>query len=184
MLLLAATSACPGTDKPVDPALGIPLFLKIISYDEVLNPKNTDIINVHLVYNRSNAASYEQLLKSEEYFDKNREIHVNEIEVKFIPVNFTFMDSMFAEWDDSVYNVVIFTALERAQIKSVIDKKNSYNFHSFSFDPEHLQLGVAVGVDPTKKSRVITINLGESQREGSRFSAHLLKLCEIYNEAK
>lgn len=166
--------------KLVDPAKGIPLFLKIIAYDNNFNADAIESINIYFVYDKELINSYQQLTLAKEYFRSNKKIKVADIDVVFKPVPYGKLNSSMNNLSDSSYNILIVTELEENQLNLIKKKSADSNIRSFSFNPEHVELGYSVSIKLRDKKTKIVINLGSSKREGSEFSAHLLKICDIY----
>lgn len=165
----------------VDIKTEIPLFLKIITYDDNFNPDGIDKINIFVVYEQKHAASYKQFIVIKKFFENNSKLKIKNVPVKFYSVSFDKIDATFKTVLNSGYNVLFTTDFDNDKIKELVIIKNRYKLRTFSFNPEHIQLGLAVSVRAYKKNPII-VNIEQAQFEGSNFSAHLLKMCEIYKK--
>ncbi len=182
---ILATLAVLGTvvagDRMIHPEQAIPLFLKIITYDDGFRPDSLKGISVCLVYEESKADSYEQYEQSVAFFDKHPELKINGLPVKFRGVPYAQFDSLMVTRQKGQYLVLIITNLDDAKVRTIGQKTGYGGVHSFTFNPDHIPLGTAVGVEPADKKTAIVVNLPKSKTEGSRFNAHLLQMCKIYD---
>lgn len=164
----------------VDPAQGIPLFLKIITYDDNFNSDSIGIVDIYFVYDEKQVESYLQLSLAEEYFRSNSGLKVAEIKVSFQPVAVGKLNSYLNKLSDTAYSVLIVTELEENQLNLIKEKTAGLKIRSFSFNPEHVKLGYSVSIRLRDKKIKIVVNLDAAHEEGSEFGAHLLKMCDIY----
>lgn len=175
-------SALADGDMSVEPTQGIPLFLKIITYDNSYEFGETKTVNVCLPYVRRNAASYEQYRACSRFFEKNKDTRVSGARVNFIPFQLSEIESMKSKIQSSDYNIMIFTDLNDEQVHSLLQERDELSLKTFTFNPRQLSLGVGISVRSRQKKTTIVVNLAATQVEGSRYGAHLLKMCEIYEE--
>jgi len=119
---------------------------------------------------------------AEEYFRSNKKIRVANKNVVFSPVAFGNLNTSLNNISDSSYNILIVTELEENQLDFIMKKSIELQIGSFSFNPEHIELGFSVSIKLHDQRTRIVINLESSKREGSEFSAHLLKICDIYQD--
>jgi hypothetical protein len=181
VLLGAINFAALAGDKiVVEPVKGITLFLKIITYDDSYEFDATKTVNVYLPYVRSNASSYEQFRACRTFFDQNKDLKVSGAAVNFIPFRLEDHATRMSELRSSDYNLMIITSLNDDQVMQLLNTKTDFGLRTFSFDPGQISLGVGISIQPEKRKNSILINLAETQREGSQYGAHLLKMCEIY----
>jgi len=167
-------------DRPIEPGKAIPQFLKIITYDEHFNQKNIEEIVIMAIYNASRPKSYEQYLETEKYFGKNKGIAVKGVKIRFKPIMYVQADSALKSVSGSNYNMILVTDIGEDNISELARKTRASKVRSFSLCPEYVLLGLSISVDPARKSKAILLNLESSKQEGSKFGAHLLKICEIY----
>jgi hypothetical protein len=178
-LLLAYVGVWGSHSAGIDPELGIPIFLKIITYDRNFDSENLDAITMGVVFDRSQVESYEQLRKIEKYLDDNSDLTVEGVAVTCQLIPTSAVDSVLEAVSDTQYNLFVFTSIKQGDIAALASQARANNVRTFSLDPSHIELGISVGVKVQEKGQLIMVNLDSSRREGSQFSAHLLKLCEI-----
>lgn len=178
--LMLWTSGRTAHKAEVAPALAIPLFLKIITYDESFQPEQLDGIQLLLLYDRSDAHSYSQFVEAQEFFEKNKALKVNDLDIHFQPVQFPDLAEAAANLSPSKYSILITTHLQKSKLLAVAKARENRQLHSFSFDPESVTMGISVSVRPREKRNAILVNLKQAKAEGSRFGARLLRMCEIY----
>lgn len=171
-------------DDLIEPRLALPLFLKIITYDENFEPPEVDAVAIHLLYDKSNGSSYEMMIKTKEFFLDNAGLTVKKVPVKFHAVEFCQSDSAWIDIDEDDYNMMIVAGIDDDAIGRIMAEIKGKNIRSFSFDPALISAGVAVGIKMRKAKKAIFVNLSAARDEGSKFSAHLLKMCQIYEEAR
>lgn len=171
-------------DDLIEPRLALPLFLKIITYDENFEPSEVDAVAIHLLYDKSNGSSYEMMIKTKEFFLANAGLTVKKVPVKFHAVEFSQSDSVWITIDEDDYNMMIVAGIDDDAIGRIMAEIKGKNIRSFSFDPALISAGVAVGIKMRKAKKAIFVNLSAARDEGSKFSAHLLKMCQIYEEAR
>lgn len=179
LILLFAVGAMGKQDDAIDPNLGIPLFLKIVTYDENFDPEEVEAVNIFIVYDRGRVHSYEQYRRAEEFFKKNPGLLVNGVAVRHLAVTYDEITSTLEAADDSQYHLLVVTDIGGDRIAPLSRKTQTHHVRSFSLDPDYVAQGLSVGIRVQKKGQLIVVNLESSRQEGSRFSAHLLKLCEI-----
>lgn len=183
LILLLAVGAMGKYDATIDPDLGIPLFLKIVTYDENFDPEAFDAVNICIVYDRGRVHSYEQYRETEKFFKKNPDLKVNGIVVRHHAVTYDEITSALEAMDDSQYHLLLVTDIGDERIAPLSKEIQANHVRSFSLNPDYVAQGLSVGVKVQKKGQLIVVNLESSRLEGSRFSAHLLKLCEIVGGA-
>lgn len=179
LMLLFAVGAIGKQDATIDPNLGIPLFLKIVTYDENFDPEAFEAVNICIVYDRGRVHSYEQYLKAEKFFKKNPDLKVNGIAVRHHAVTYDEIGSTLEAMDDLQYHLLLVTNIGNERIAPLSRKIQAHHVRSFALDPAYVPSGLSVGIKVKKKGQLIVVNLNSSRLEGSKFSAHLLKLCEI-----
>lgn len=179
LILLIAVGAMGKRDAAIDPNLGIPLFLKIVTYDENFDPNKFEAVNIFIVYDRGRVHSYEQYRKTVKFFEDNSGLTVNGIAVRYHAVTYDEIASTLEATDDSQYHIVVVTDIGDDRIAPLSRKTQAHHVRSFALDPAYVPFGLSVGVKVQKKGQLIVVNLESSRQEGSKFSAHLLKLCEI-----
>ena len=173
---------CSAESGAVEPQVGIPLFLKIITYDENFGQALAQPVRLFVVYEKSVAQSYEQHLRVEEFFKTSDRLLVGGKDVRYQPVVLEALDSMLQYLSPTEYNVLLVTSIGKSRVRLLAGKIRGRGLRSFAFDSDYVPLGLAVGVRVEPRQPVIMINLDSSRKEGSRFSAHLLKMCEVYKD--
>jgi len=184
LLLLVTAVVAWGGDVVVDPGLSIPLFLKIITYDENFDAKTIETVRIYTVYDQKTARSYEQLTKTEEFFKKNQDLTVEGVRVQLYSLTLDRIDSILENTSKAEYRMLIVTEIGREKARILAEKTKAVDVRSFALDPSYIPLGLAVTVRTGRTSNAILVNLEASRQEGSRFGAHLLKMCEIYAGAE
>lgn len=179
LILLLAVGAMGRQDDTIDPNLGIPLFLKIVTYDENFDPDAFEAVNVFIVYDRSRVHSYEQYRLAEAFFQKNPDLMINGVAVRWEAVTYDQITSTLNSMDDSQYHMLVVTDIGEERIAPLSKETKVHQVRSFALDPNYVAVGMSVGIKVRKKGQLIVVNLESSRQEGSKFSAHLLKLCEI-----
>ncbi|MDH3890004.1 MAG: hypothetical protein OEV49_02885 [candidate division Zixibacteria bacterium] len=179
LIKLVAVGALGKHDSGIDPNLGIPLFLKIVTYDENFDPEEVEAVNISVVYDRGRVRSYEQYRLAETFFKDNPVLRVNGVAVQYEAVPFDQIAPTLEAMSDAHYNLVLVTDIGDERIAPLSREIKTHHVRSFSFNPAYVYDGLSVGVKVAKKGQLIVVNLKSSRQEGSKFSAHLLKLCEI-----
>ncbi|MFH1893496.1 MAG: hypothetical protein ABIK83_12545 [Candidatus Zixiibacteriota bacterium] len=179
--ILLITGAAPafGDNGTVDPGLEIQLFLKVITYDQNFLPESLGAVRLYIVYDRSVPESYEQLLRVDNFLRESPGMSVSGVAVKHESLPIKQFNSAVSRMSSREYNILLVTAVDRREIESLALEAQAAGMRSFSILPEYVNLGLAVGVRVGKKRNSIIVNLESSRREGSNFSAHLLKMCEV-----
>ena len=183
---LILTLACPialmGGDNYIRPDVGLPLFLKIITYDESFASGIYDKITIYVLYDRSISESYQHYLEVEEYFRIHSDINVDGVPVQMRGIQIKSLETIKTGISSEEYNLLLVTVINKQQIKTVTDFARSARMHSYSLNAEHVPLGITIGVKPDTHSGAIMVNLMSSRLEGSKYSARLLKMCEVIEE--
>lgn len=178
-IMLALAGAGLAKEELVRTDLGVKLFLKIITYDDNFANKVTDSIVVYTVYDRSVPDSYGKYLEVQEFFRSNPDLKVQNTSVVFRPVTVDAVDSIIVPPQDSTYRIALMTNLKSDRFEKLTSDCAAKGIRTFSFDPAHVLSWVAVGLRIENGQPKILVNLDISKREGSKYSAHLLKMCEI-----
>lgn len=179
LFVITAVAALGGGDI-VNPSLGIPVFLKILTYDENFDAKTLETVDIYVVYDQKIVRSYEQLAETEEFFRKNRDLTVDGVKTQLHPVPFDQIDSILKKVSTTDYGMLIVTEIGEQRARVLAEKTRANGIRSFALDPAYIPLGLSITVRTERKSKPILVNLEASRQEGSRFGAHLLKMCEIY----
>ncbi|MEW5796137.1 MAG: hypothetical protein AB1772_07225 [Candidatus Zixiibacteriota bacterium] len=166
--------------EALDPAQAIPLFLKIVSYDQSFQGGPDRTVTVYLPYDRREAPSYEQYRVAQRYFEKNADLTVLGSRIRFQPVCCDSLRTIVDQLSPDDYNIMMLTSLNEEQTRLLADLKSGTRIRTFAFDAVQIPFGVAVSVRPDEKKNAIIVNLAAAQSEGSRFGAQLLRLCEIW----
>jgi len=179
--IMWSMAAGPGdaASQVIDPDVGLPLFLKIITYDDDFHRDGIKAVRIYVVYDHRIAESYSQYRGIEAFQRENEKLRVKRLPVEFIPVPVDGLDRPLEMVSSDHYNLMLVTSVGDLQARALSDIAQSYGMHSFALDPEYVALGLTVGVRPNRDRPSIIINLESSRKEGSKFSAHLLKMCEI-----
>lgn len=171
------------SDDAVSPEMAIPLFLKIITYDQSFNEDSIEAIIVYMVYAKSATKSYEQMLASRDYFKSKKALEVRGVPVYLKAVSADqFKDSLDSA-DENEFRLAIFTNIEPADLQKSLQTSRATGIPSFAFDPSLLDQGVSVSVLVYKNKARILVNLESAQLERVQYSAHLLKVSELHKKA-
>lgn len=176
--VMVSGSAMAG-DQVVDPKIGLPLFLKIITYDDNFRHDDLKAVRVHVVYDKRLAQSFAQFREIETYCREKTDVLVQGLPLELVPLPVTMLDSALKHISPEYYNLLLVTSVGDHSARELLRSTQERGLRSFALDPEYVALGLAVGVRPNKNKPSIVVNLESSRKEGSKFSAHLLKLCEI-----
>ena len=172
--------ALPVSATGVETKLAIPLFLKIVSYDErFVAQKKLDTLRMYFLYDFADAKSYQQYQDAKEYFSTVGELTVSGVPVKLLGIQRPDADSIIILAPDSLYSIVVCAAGQGPKFQEMSSKLRLKNCHSFALDCGDLAAGVAVSVEAKKHKTAIVVNLRSARAEGSRFSARLLSMCTI-----
>lgn len=181
-LLFLFSGVVAGEDIDISPSKGIPLFLKIITYDENFNSANFELIKIFVLYDRRIGESYEQYLEVRQYFKDNPGVNVDGVPIKLQEVQVNSINDIASQISKSDYNLLVVTELKEDKVLSVAEFARSNGLHSYSLKASFVPLGIAIGIIAGKNSSSIQVNVQSSRLEGSKYSARLLKMCNIYEE--
>jgi hypothetical protein len=182
LLTLMGGLSSEAEDKIVTPELAIPIFLKILSYDQGFTFNDTKTVDFYLPYDRANEVSYEQYRSTREYFSKNKGTSVFGARIRFIPLPYDSASQMLTQVDTTHYNLVVLTSMPSDKVRILLNKCRQHRIRTYTFDPVQVKLGVAVSIREVKGKNSIVVHLEEAEREGSRFSSQLLRICEVLEE--
>lgn len=167
-------------EHAADPQVVIPLFLKILTYDDNFRQDELRAINLIVVYDRDVVQSYREFSQINEYLKDHPNLVVSGVILTHVAMSLESFDTLSPPDDPDDYNILLVTSVGRDKIKHLSERTRKYKMRSFSLQPDYVQRGLAVGVDPQRKSKTILVNREAALQEGSKFSAHLLKMCEIF----
>lgn len=157
----------------------IPLFLKIASYDEAFDQSQVSAVNIVVLYDMSNALSYKQSLELRDYFAGHKSLKVEGVDVRYEAVALSELPGYIKGLSATDYNMLVVTAIADHRISGIVEATQKAGIRTYSLVPKHVAMGIAISVDPTRKHKSILVNLDAARLEGSHYSAHLLKLCDI-----
>lgn len=180
LLMIGWMSFVLAGDGATAPDQVIMLFLRVITYDQSFEFDSTKTVTIYLPYERSDAASYEQFRAAQKFFDKNKKLTVDGARVRFEAFPVDEANSSLPRPEASDYGILLVTNLSDETVRRLLNSGGGTGLRSFSLDPALIPLGIAVSARAGEKKNAIVVNLAEAQREGSRFGAPLLKMCEIY----
>ncbi len=180
MLGIVGASYVRATDSGIKVSAAIPLFLKIITYDANFKPDSIESIRIHVVYDPSLPESMKQMQQSRDYFKGNSGLKVSGLEVEYHLIKTSQIDNTFESQDTKCYDLLIVTHIGDDGIGRLVKKVRGKGIHTFAFDPEHVPFGLTVGIRDHQTKNPILVNLDQAKAENSQFTAHLLKMCEIY----
>jgi len=167
----------------VDAELVLPIFLKIITYDENFEPGSIDTVDICTVYDRAVTRSYDQLRQIERYLADNSGLTIAGVAVRHRVVSCDSLETALANIKDDEYHLMIITSVGSDRIATLVKEARDHDVRTFSLDPAYVELGITIGIKAQTKGQLILVNLDSSREEGSRFSAHLLRLCQIVGDS-
>lgn len=179
VILLSGISSLGEEHKFVSPKQGIPLFLKIVTYDDSFHPDNLDGVTVYVLYDKASATSYEQMVLSREYFREHENLRVSGLSIEVIELPVSQLGDLGKPVDSMRYNLVLVTAVRKERVAELVELCHREKVRSFTYQPDFVSEGVSIGIRPLAKKNKILVNLSSAKAEGSLFSARLLNMCEI-----
>jgi len=182
LCLIAWAGIVGGGETAVDPAMSIPLFLKIITYDANFVPDEYNDVTIYILYDGSISRSYKQFLEAEEYFKERPKLVVSGLSIRKQSISLNLVDSIFNQASGPTYRVLLVTDIGKEKIKDLARKTQNSMIRSFSLCPDYISEGLAVGVRPDQETKTILVNIKSARQEGSNYSAHLLKICDVYKD--
>ena len=181
-LVFMCPAVLSGEDNIIQPKVGLPLFLKIITYDESFNAGSFERITIYVVYDRSNSLSYEDYLEVDEFFRVHPDINVDGIQVRVRGVQLKSIREINDQISDRDYNLLLVTNVNAKQVEAIAGFARGSRLHSYSLNADFVPMGITIGVQPDNQNGSIKVNLLSAKLEGSKYSARLLKMCEIIEE--
>ena len=169
-------------DNRIQPKVGLPLFLKIITYDESFNTGGFEKITIYVIYDRSIDLSYEDYLEIEEFFRIHPDINVDGIEVRVRGVQIKSIREISDKISDRDYSLLLVTNIAENQVRKIAEFARGSRLHSYSLNADFVPMGITIGVKPDSQNGSIKVNLLSARLEGSKYSARLLKMCDIIEE--
>ncbi len=170
------------TSHTVAPELGVPLFLKILSYDQSYKFDDNKTVDLYLSYDKAEPTSYEQFRATQAYFQKNPDVTVFGARVRFLPVCYDSTELVLRQINQEHYNIMILTSMEDDKIRQYLKDEQGRGIRTYTFDPDLISLGVAVGIQTVKGKTAIVVNLAKAEDEGTHFGAQFLRICEVIEE--
>ena len=172
----------PANEKDaVSPELALPLFLKIITYDQNFSKDSVHAITVFLVYDEAVTLSYEQMKESRDFFFSKKSLSVGEVPVDFVFISSTALEDSLKKVKDHHYYVVVFTNIKQQELQEGISICKTNRIASFAFDPSLLDKGVSVGIIIFEGKARILIDIESALSEGTQYSAHLFKVSKLHD---
>lgn len=175
--------AAPLHAAEVDTKLALPLFLKMVSYDESFTArKKPDTLRVYFLYDYADSKSYQQYQDAREYFRTTGGVTVAGVPVKLTGIQKHDADSIIRSGPDSSYAVVVCASGRGQEFRELTATFKAKNCHSFAIDCSDLAYGVAVTVEAKEYRTAIVVSLRSATAEGSHFSASILSLCTVVDK--
>ncbi len=157
----------------------IPLFLKILTYDNNLGREDPGTVTVGIVYTEGDEESEDLKVALEEnlreYSDKTLKGHP----MRFLSLPFNSVSSLRESVRTHGIKVLYVAVSDISEIRSITDVSRSMDALTISGNPAHVSQGVSVVLGIKEKKPEIIVNLPSSRKEGTDFSAHLLRVCRV-----
>lgn len=160
----------------------VPFLLKILTYDRGLKEEAQDSLNIGLLYNPDEKSSVEDKDRVLEAFVQLRDKTVKGLPIQILPLVFSTFENYFDLPISNPLHLLIITTGNGEKIEKVIDLTRQRKILSFSTSPELVEKGVSIGIDLAEDKMQIVVNYEATKKEGSDFSANLLKICRIVRE--
>jgi len=182
LLFVTALTAVGGGKVTVKFDLALPLFLKVASYDDSFQGgKQFDSVKVYVLYDPAQAVSCRQTQEAEKYFRENSQLKVLGTPCGYQALPLADADSVLNSVGQRNYSILVVTSLAYEKVKPLLQAIERMKVRTFAIDSEQVKEGLAVGLKVDDKATTIIVNMEAAKLEGSKFSAHLLKICELYN---
>jgi hypothetical protein len=161
----------------------IPIFLKILAYDRNLNQRVGERLNIGIIYSdRTNPESGDNLSNVIEALGQNQSTEIKGLPVTFTVLRFSTPEAFTQRLMEAGINIVYLTSGLRENLRDIVAVTRQLKVLSLAAEIVYLKSGVALGLHPIEGRLRIFINLKASREEGARFSANILKLCEIVGD--
>lgn len=168
----------------IQPKVAIPLFLKIVTYDDAfVAAKDIDTVRIYVLYDYSNAKSYGQYLDTRNFFLSQVGLTLSKIPIRVYGVESKVADSALNSVPEAGYSLMLCTDIDDRLVHQSTQTVRTKHLRTFSFDLEKLDSGIAVSVSVEPKKTSIVVNLKAAKAEGSRFNSRLLSLCQIVDHS-
>ncbi|PKK83224.1 MAG: hypothetical protein CVT49_09460 [candidate division Zixibacteria bacterium HGW-Zixibacteria-1] len=164
----------------VPPKLALPLFLKIITYDQCFNRDSISKIVVYIVSDKSVSESFEQAAELQDFIHSTGPLKVHDIPVRPVFVSIPELKDSLKNDSKDQYRITVLTNLKRQETREVVEACRSNHVSTFALDPALLVDGVSVSVISDRDGAHILIDISSSRMEQTQYSAHLLKICKVY----
>jgi hypothetical protein len=181
VLSLSGWAVAVGDPGAIAPDKGITLFLKIVTYDNSYDFDSSKVVTLYMPYERSNPVTYEQFRQARKFLENATTLRVAGARVRFRPFEMGSLEAVMKTVVKTDYNMMIITSLEERQVKKILGLSTGIGIHSFALDPRLVPFGVAVSIRPDQNKKSILVDLVKARKEGSRFGANLLRMCEVYD---
>ncbi len=175
--------ATPVAAADIGPKLAIPVFLKMVSYDDSFStPRKPDTLHLYFLYDFADSKSYQQYEDAREYFSSAGDLMVSGVPVCLIGIQKGNADSVIKSTPDSIYSVLICAAGRGKDFTDLASTLKAKNLHSFAIDYGDMGAGISASIEAKEHKTTILINLRTALAEGSHFSARLLSMCTILDK--
>jgi hypothetical protein len=161
----------------------IPIFLRILAYDRNLNQRVGERLNIGIIYSdRTNPELGDNLTNVIEALGQNQSTEIKGLPVTFTVLRFSTPEAFTQRLTEAGVNIVYLTSGLRENLSDIVAVTRQLKVLSLAAEIVYLKSGVALGLHPIEGRLRIFINLKASREEGARFSANILKLCEIVGD--
>ena len=182
LCILVPGYAGAGEKDAVAPGLALPLFLKIITYDQQFSKDSINGISIYLVYDKSITKSYEQMKGSHDYHHSHKSLSVGQLPVNFYYISAAALEDSLKNEAADKYRMVVFTNIKQKDLKEAVTACKNNKAASFALDPSMLDDGVSVSIIIFDGKARILVDVESANSEGTQYSAHLLKVSKVHKD--
>lgn len=158
------------------------MFVKILSYEELLIKKFDSTVTIGILYDLSNAASQKSKDEMQENIEKLSQS--KKLQGKTInTVAIAFQESArqtVTSIGGQLFAAYLCPGLD-PHIESLVEEFHKRNILTLTAEESYMKKSVAVGLGLRGKSPEILINIDSSKDAGADFSVNLLKLATVIN---
>jgi len=161
----------------------IPIFLKILAYDRNLNQRVGERLHIGIIYSdRSHPESGDNLSNVIDALGQNQSTEIKGLPITFSVLRFSTPEAFAQRLKEGGVDIVYLTSGLRENLPDIVAVTRHLKVLSLAAEIVYLKSGVALGLHSIEGRLKIFINLKASRQEGARFSASILKLCEIVGD--
>jgi hypothetical protein len=157
----------------------IPLFLKILTYDNNLMRDDSEVVTIGIIYTQGDRESEDMRDILEKNFGEYADKTLKGYPISYLSLPFVSGTSLQESVKSHEIKVIYVAVTDIRQIKTIIQVSQLMGVLTISGNSAHVQQGVSVVLGLKERKPEIIINLPTSRMEGAEFSAHLLKVCRV-----